>query len=124
MAEARSAVLGTVDAAGRPHLVPITFAVDGDVLYTVVDDKPKSGRRLKRLRNIEARSEVSVLVDDYSEDWSSLWWCRLDGQASVVEAGGAPEILVDRYETYRLARPSGPLIEVRISSWTGWAAST
>lgn len=124
MAAARSAVLGTVDAAGGPHLVPITFAVDGDVLYTVVDDKPKSGRRLKRLRNIEARPGVSVLVDDYSEDWSRLWWCRLDGEASVIDGGGVPDVLVHRYPAYRQARPSGPLIEVRIASWTGWAAST
>lgn len=123
MAAARSAVLGTVDAAGRPHLVPITFAVDGDILYTVVDDKPKSGRRLKRLRNIEARPEVSVLVDDYSEDWSRLWWCRLDGQASVLQGAAVPDVLVERYPAYGQTRPSGPLIEVRIASWTGWAAS-
>ena len=30
--------LGTVTAEGRPHVVPCCFALDGDVLYTVVDD--------------------------------------------------------------------------------------
>ena len=46
--DARVARLATVDPDGRPHVVPICFALDGDTLYTAVDEKPKSTRRLIR----------------------------------------------------------------------------
>ena len=72
LTEARSATLGTVDRAGRPHLVPIVFAYRDERLYTAVDRKPKSTNRLKRLRNIEANSYVSVLLDRYDDDWTRL----------------------------------------------------
>ena len=62
-----------------PHLVPITFAVDGDALYSAVDAKPKSTRALRRLANIAANPAVSVLVDHYDDDWTRLWWARADG---------------------------------------------
>ena len=45
----RVARLATVGPDGRPHVVPICFALDGDTLYTAVDSKPKSTRRLRRL---------------------------------------------------------------------------
>ena len=90
LGNARSATLGTVDAGGRPHLVPIVFAYDEGRLYTAVDRKPKSTFRLKRLRNIEANPDVSVLVDHYDDDWTALWWVRIDGTASVIGFGPRP----------------------------------
>ena len=89
LGRARSATLGTVDGHGRPHLVPIVFAYEDERLYTAVDLKPKSTFRLKRLRNIEGNPNVCVLVDHYDEDWSRLWWVRLDGTARVVRSGAA-----------------------------------
>ena len=83
--EARVARLATVDEQGRPHVVPICFAVDGDLLYTAVDAKPKRTRELRRLRNVEANPAVEVVIDHWDEDWSRLWWVRLSGQARVVE---------------------------------------
>ena len=83
----RSATLGTVDERGRPHLVPIVFAYRDGGLYTAVDRKPKSTYRLKRLRNIEAHPHVSVLLDHYDDDWTRLWWIRIDGTAQVVDSG-------------------------------------
>ena len=65
--------------SGRPHVVPICFAIDGDMLYTAVDEKPKRTRALQRLRNIEANPRVEVLIDHCDEDWSQLWWVRLRG---------------------------------------------
>src|SRR5437763_11695889 len=76
--------LATVDERGRPHLVPVTFAVRGDVVVTAVDHKPKSGRPLRRVRNAEANPAVSLLVDTYDEDWARLWWVRVDGRAEVL----------------------------------------
>jgi Pyridoxamine 5'-phosphate oxidase len=62
-AAARVARLATADAAGRPHIVPVTFAVDGDVVYSAVDAKPKRGTALKRLANVAANPAVALLVD-------------------------------------------------------------
>ena len=121
----RVARLATVDEHGRPHLVPVVFAVHGSVLVVAVDDKPKSGRNLKRLRNIEANPAVSILVDEYAEDWSRLWWVRADGQARVVRDEVAMrepiDWLVAKYPQYQQMRPAGPVIWIEVRRWTGWA---
>ena len=65
--------LGTADAQGRPHVVVVTFAVEGDAIYTAVDRKPKSGANLKRLRNVGENPWVTVLADHYSDDWDTQW---------------------------------------------------
>ena len=127
-AEARVARLATVDAAGRPHLVPIVFVPTAEGLATVVDAKPKQHHRLRRLANIRANPEVSVLVDRYDDDWSRLWWARADGTARVVEltegdAAGAVAALAERYPQYRTTPPPGPLIAVTVRRWSGWSAA-
>ncbi len=119
-AAARVARLATVSRDGRPHVVPICFVLDGDVLYTAVDDKPKRTRRLKRLENIEANPRVEVLIDHYEEDWSRLWWVRLRGTARVVEQDPhAVELLRAKYPQYR-DRVLGPLIVVEFDQWDEW----
>src|SRR5690242_4638274 len=82
-AEARVARLATVSGDGSPHLVPIVFAVSGDRLISAVDHKPKQTVALRRLDNIAANPFVSVLVDEYDENWTALWWARADGWAHI-----------------------------------------
>lgn len=126
VARARVGRLATVDERGRPHLVPLCFALDGDVLYSAVDEKPKRSRRLKRLANVRARPDVAVLVDHYEQNWSRLWWVRLDGAAQVLDEGPtverAIELLVAKYPQYRREPPTPPVLAVRIESWRGWSA--
>jgi PPOX class probable F420-dependent enzyme len=119
--------LGTADAQGRPHVVVVTFAVEGDTVYTAVDQKPKSGTNLKRLRNIAENPRVTMLADQYSENWDELWWVRADGRA-VVLAEPAPmagplRLLADRYWQYREAPPTGPVVAMTVERWSGWAAA-
>ncbi|MGW0042045.1 TIGR03668 family PPOX class F420-dependent oxidoreductase [Rhodococcus sp. NPDC003348] len=126
-ARARVATLGTVTADGAPHLVPVVFALAGDVVYSAVDDKPKSTRRLRRLDNIRSTGRVSLLVDGYDEDWTRLWWIRVDGDANVVDATSAVgnagiRALVDKYPQYDANTPGGPVIVVRPRHWASWAA--
>ncbi|TQF68426.1 TIGR03668 family PPOX class F420-dependent oxidoreductase [Rhodococcus spelaei] len=126
-AEARVARLGTVTADGLPHLVPVVFAVVGDVVYSAVDDKPKSTRRLRRLDHVAATGRATLLVDAYDEDWTRLWWVRVDGAADVTDAtskegAAAVDALVDKYSQYTDMRPGGPVIAVRIERWAWWAA--
>jgi PPOX class probable F420-dependent enzyme len=124
---ARVGRLATVSEQGRPHVVPICFALHGDVVYSAVDHKAKRTTRLRRIVNIEATGSACLLVDYYDEDWSTLWWVRLDGIGRVVtghaEAERAINNLVDKYPQYRERQPHGPVLALDISHWTGWSAA-
>ena len=121
--DARVARLATVAVDGRPHVVPICFALDGDTLYTAVDEKPKSTRNLRRLANIEANPRVEIVVDHWDEDWTRLWWVRLSGIARVVEHDArALELLAVKYEQYRERPPAGPFVLVTIQRRSEWRA--
>lgn len=108
-------------------MVPITFVVVAGLLYTAVDHKPKRTRRLRRLANIGRHPAVSVLIDHYEDDWSRLWWARLDGDADVLHAGrefdSAVAALQEKYPQYRDAPPAGPVIRIALTGVTTWAAS-
>lgn len=127
-AQARVGRLATLTPGGRPHLVPVTFVVVDDTLWTAVDSKPKRTRRLQRLLNIAADPRASVLVDHYAEDWSQLWWVRADGSARVTGADdeaatASMRVLAGKYEAYRRDPPGGPFIAVDVHRWHWWAAS-
>jgi PPOX class probable F420-dependent enzyme len=130
LASARVATLATLLPDGRTHQVPITFALDGDTLYTAIDRKPKRSERLQRLRNLAFDPRASVLAHHYDdEDWSSLWWVRADGAGRIVTADdleheAAVALLCARYWQYRAEPPSGPAIVISVSSWTGWRAAS
>ena len=119
--------LATVRETGQPHLVPVTFAVDGDYIYTAVDAKPKRTTNLRRLRNIAAEPRVAMLADHYEQHWAGLWWVRADGMASLLDRpadmAGPLRLLAARYQQYRASAPAGPVISIRVSRWSGWAAS-
>jgi PPOX class probable F420-dependent enzyme len=120
---ARVARLATADEHGRPHLVPVVFAAQRVTIYSAVDAKPKSTTALRRLANIAANPQVSLLVDHYDEDWSELWWARADGLAWVSDDGrGAAELLAQRYPQYRQTPPPGPFITIEVEHWSGWSA--
>jgi PPOX class probable F420-dependent enzyme len=123
---ARVARLGTLTADGRLHLVPICFAIAGETLYTSVDAKPKRSRALRRLENVRANPDVCVLVDEWHEDWSQLWWVRLRGRARVIESSEeqarAHALLRAKYEQYA-ADPLGTVIAVDIVERRSWTAS-
>src|SRR5579871_3873431 len=129
VAAARVGRLATVRPDGSPHLVPFCFAVDGDVLYSAVDAKPKrrAAAPLARFVNVMREPRVSVLVDAWSEDWSQLWWVRVDGRARALEPGSDAErsalsLLEAKYEQYRASRPPGPVLAVTAERWVGWSA--
>ena len=124
---ASSATLGTTDEQGRAHLVPIVFAYRDGTVYTAIDAKPKATMRLRRIRNIEARPHVSVLVDHYHDNWDRLWWIRLDGLAQVAANGPvrdtAIELLTEKYPVYAEQPPPGPAITITVEAIRSWSAS-
>lgn len=125
-AAARVARLATADAAGRPHLVPVAFAVAGETIYSAVDAKPKRTRALRRLANVRENPAVALLVDHWDEeDWARLWWVRAEGAGRVLdpdepEATRAVELLRERYPRQRA---DGAVLAVDVTRWSGWAAS-
>lgn len=123
-AAARVARLATVGADAVPHLVPVTFAVSGSAVVIAVDGKPKRSRDLRRLRNIAENPAVCLLVDEYDEDWTRLWWVRADGTATILTGADLNEpvdLLVARYPQYRANRPAGPVISIQVDRWSGWS---
>jgi len=106
--------------------VVVTFAVEGDAIYTAVDQKPKSGAYLKRLRNVGENPWVTMLADHYCDDWDSLWWVRADGRAAILadqrQMAAPLRLLANRYRQYRQAPPTGPVLAVTVERWSGWAA--
>jgi PPOX class probable F420-dependent enzyme len=123
-AAARVARLATADAHGRPHLVPIVFAVQRERIYSAVDAKPKRSTALRRLQNVRVNPEVSLLVDHYDEDWSRLWWARAEGIARVLEADQpeAQRAVALLQERYPQQQAVGPVLAVDVRRWSGWSA--
>ncbi|WP_406312036.1 TIGR03668 family PPOX class F420-dependent oxidoreductase [Streptosporangium sp. NBC_01639] len=123
--DARVARLATADVRGTPHLVPVTFDVDGDTVAFAIDHKPKRTTDLRRLRNIAVNDRVCLLADHYDDDWSRLWWVRADGRARIAEDGTVRERalrrLTERYRQYRDRPPRGPVVLIAVESWTGWS---
>jgi PPOX class probable F420-dependent enzyme len=127
LTEARIARLATTDPDGRPHLVPIVFAIEGETLCSAVDAKPKRSGRLRRIENARARPDVTVLVDHYDDDWNELWWIRLRGRARVLDEGPerarALELLAAKYEQYRAEPPLGPVLANDVAETRAWSAA-
>ena len=125
---ARTATLGTIAEDGRPRLVPICFVLDGDVLFTPIDEKPKETsdpRQLARIRDIARRADVTVLVDRWDEDWNHLAWLRIEGRATLTEdpaervrAIAALRVKYPQYADHDLeARPLIRIAIERVRSW-------
>jgi PPOX class probable F420-dependent enzyme len=123
--DARVGRLATVTVDGTPHVVPCCFVAAGDTIYSAIDAKPKTTLALRRLANIEANPTASLLVDHYDDDdWSLLWWVRLDGPARVVagepERDAALALLAAKYPQYARTSPPGAVIAIDVTVWRAW----
>ena len=129
--EARTATLATLDAGGRPRLVPICYVSEAaaDIIWSPLDDKPKAVddvRTLARVRDVLARPEVALLVQRWSEDWTELAWLRLAGTATLVESVPTSIIaaLRGRYPQYAdHDLEHRPALRVDVVGVSRWSAS-
>ncbi len=138
-AAARVARLATAGADGRPHVVPVVFAVSGDLIYIAVDAKPKRTPSLRRLANVRENPTVALLVDHYDDaDWGALWWVRADGRGRVLdpegqtpsgtgddpaaEAAEAHRAIALLHDRYPQQEATGAVLAVDVERWTGWSA--
>jgi PPOX class probable F420-dependent enzyme len=127
LAPARTATLGTIASDGRPRLVPICFVLAGDALYTPIDEKPKTPDplTLARIRDIERRAEVTVLVDRWDEDWGRLAWLRCEGRARLTDDAAERASAIDALRTKYLQYAAHdlearPLIRIAIERVRTW----
>ena len=118
--------LATVRSDGAPHVVPVCFAIADGIVYTAVDAKPKHTPDLARLANIASEPRVALLADRYDDDWTQLWWVRVDGDARVVtdpgERSRALNALATAYTQYAEAPPQGAVIAIEPRRISGWRA--
>jgi PPOX class probable F420-dependent enzyme len=123
-ASAPVARLATAGSDGVPHVVPVVFALSDGIVYTAVDAKRKTTKRLRRLANIAANPSVSLIVDHYDEDWAQLWWVRADGVAEIHDGGQAMAtgyaLLRDKYPQYERIALDGPVVTVAVSRFSSW----
>jgi PPOX class probable F420-dependent enzyme len=124
LTQARIGRLATVTPDDRPHVVPVCFALHDGQIFTAVDAKPKATRALQRLENVRAHGSASLLVDHYEEDWTRLWWVRVDGAATIEESEAGIDALAAKYAQYRDQRPQGPLIAIAAERWRSWTATS
>ena len=124
----RAARLGTADEHGSPHVVPVCYAFDGTCFYIALDEKPKRVEvtQLRRVRNIEARHEASLLLDQYDDDWSQLGYILVHGKAEILSPeherhATALVLLRERYVQYRsMSLEQYPVIRITPDKITAW----
>jgi PPOX class probable F420-dependent enzyme len=113
-------VLGTVHPVRGVDAVPVVFAVDGSLVVVPIDTvKAKSTTRLQRVVNLTEDPRCVLLVDHYDDDWSTLWWVRAHGKATVVE--GRHDALT-AFPQYRSEGAVAATIVLRPDTVSGWRA--
>lgn len=121
--------LATAYPSGAPHVIPVCYAFDGRAIFSVLDQKPKNARltRLRRVKNIQANPQVSLVVDHYEEDWSRLGYILVFGNAELLLGGeeydGAVRLLRQKYPQYRsMDLEPNPVIKITPQRIVCWGA--
>lgn len=122
--------IGVLSTFGRDGIssVPIVFTVYQGVIFSPIDNKPKSSRRLARVKNLERDNRYTLLLQHYDENWSNLWWLRVTG----VGASVADEAVVSRthvalagkypqYRDGRLLEGASEILRLEIGETRAWA---
>ncbi|MFQ5761656.1 MAG: TIGR03668 family PPOX class F420-dependent oxidoreductase [Candidatus Bathyarchaeia archaeon] len=127
IAEHRVGRLATADEKGHPHVIPVCYAFDGKIVYSCVDEKPKTKppNSLERVRNIRRNPHVALVIDEYSEDWSSLNYVVISGEANVMlqcaEHMKALRLLREKYPQYEAMRlEDKPVLKITPRKVTAW----
>jgi PPOX class probable F420-dependent enzyme len=117
--------LAFLDDWDRPRVLPITFAMLGDAVWSAIDQKPKRSAEPARVSYLRRRPDAALVVDSYDEDWSRLRWVQIRGTVKVVQASAAPEAmaaLAAKYEQYERHPPPGPLLRLGVDRVACWRA--
>lgn len=109
-------------------MIPVCYVFDGETIYSVLDAKPKiiPLRNLRRVRNILANPQVSLVVDHYEEDWEQLQYVMVTGEASLLESGEEWErsiiMLSEKYDQYKeMDLTESPVIKINPIRFAPWS---
>jgi PPOX class probable F420-dependent enzyme len=106
--------VATMDAQGRPHVVPVCHVLERGKIYF------GSGKDAGKVRNLAANPRVAIAVDAYTDAWSHLRGAMVQGRARIIVGG--PEFrrlrdaLYAKYQQYKsdsaLAETDSRIVEV------------
>ena len=99
---ARVVRLATTRSDGSPHVVPVCPVLDGDELVVAIEDGSV------KLRNMRSDARVSLVVDDYREDWTANAGLVLRGRVRFLEGeawGRARALLYEKFTQYESLAP-------------------
>ncbi len=127
--------LATLDADNKIYQVPVVFVRHAGIFWSPVDGKPKSGGELARVRNVRNNPNVSLLLDSYEQDWSRLWWIRIEGSANVIQAGVDTDAQITavvralrrkypQYQNISVLREPATLIAINPTHVSNWCVDT
>ena len=107
--------LATVSADGRPHCVPVCFALDGG--RVLIMTAPKS----KKARNVRTTAVAAVAIDD----GQSVRGVMIEGPARIIEDGygfeQAQDIMLAAKAVSRRREPGEQVvIEITAERWVEW----
>jgi PPOX class probable F420-dependent enzyme len=119
--------LAFLDGDDRPRVLPVTFAIADDAVWSAIDRKPKRSGEPARVRWLRRRPEAALVIDVYDEDWSALAWMQLLGRVSVIElaqARSATDALTAKYPQYETEPPPGPLLRLTVERALHWKSTS
>jgi PPOX class probable F420-dependent enzyme len=123
--DARVAHLAFADDAGRPRVLPVTYALAEGAVWSAIDDKPKRSREPARVRYLRRSPAAALCVDLYADDWSRLAWVQLLGQVELLgldEGAAGLAALTGKYAPYRERQPPGPILRLGVDRALCWRA--
>jgi PPOX class probable F420-dependent enzyme len=109
--------MATASKDGRPHVVPVVYAVDGEDIIIAVD------YHTKKLKNLRENPKVALVVDEYRPNGGLM----VEGDCEIFERGKEYlrllQVLFDRFTFYR-REPWGegesPILKVRPTKAVMW----
>lgn len=121
----RVARLSFHDSQDHPRVLPVTFALAEDAVWSAIDRKPKRSAEPARVRRLRRDPRASLLVDVYDDDWERLRWVQILGRVEIIEAAGqdaALAALAAKYPQYEREQPPGPLLRLDVGRAVCWRA--
>jgi len=111
--------LATATRKGKPHVVPVIYAVDGEDVVIAVDYKTR------KLTNLRENPQVALVVDEFRPGPNG--GLMVEGEAEIHERGKEYlrllRVLFDRFEYYRnnpWGEGESPILKVRPTKAVMW----
>jgi hypothetical protein len=121
-------ILATLHRDRGVDAVPACFVIEGDLVAIPIERvKAKRSADLQRARNLRQDPRAVLLCEHWDgDDWSRLWWVRLNLRSSADESDSRERLealLRRKYPEYEDA-PFDAILTLRIVDVSGWSADS